>query len=208
VHAAPRILALCASVAALACASVTLAACGSSSSAAVARVGGTSITKATLAHWMAIKRGELDGRGGVGAPTPSEAEVREKALRFLITSQWLQQEAAARGIAVAASDTEAFYAHLLSSSSGSQFAAGLKRRGLSRADELLVLRIGELAEKLRAQLTAPLRGAPASAIRHTVSAFIVAYRERWRQRTTCEPGYVIAECRNGPPRVASVGASK
>jgi hypothetical protein len=49
--------------------------------------------------------------------------------------------------------------------------------------------------------------AAAPAIRQTLvqaaqerrfNAFIPGYRVRWKQRTTCQPGYVIPECRNGP----------
>jgi hypothetical protein len=36
-----------------------------------------------------------------------------------------------------------------------------------------------------------------------VNAFIAFYRQRWKQRTVCQPGYVIAECRNGPPLTAA-----
>jgi foldase protein PrsA len=35
-----------------------------------------------------------------------------------------------------------------------------------------------------------------------VNAFIAVYRQRWKRRTICRPGYVIAECRNGPPLTA------
>jgi hypothetical protein len=38
-----------------------------------------------------------------------------------------------------------------------------------------------------------------------IRAFTVAYRQRWKRRTTCEPGYVIAECRDGPPLSSSAG---
>jgi hypothetical protein len=39
--------------------------------------------------------------------------------------------------------------------------------------------------------------------RQHLDAFTAAFRQRWKQRTICEPGYVIAECRNGPPLSAS-----
>lgn len=42
-----------------------------------------------------------------------------------------------------------------------------------------------------------------AARRQRLAAFTAAFRQRWKQRTTCEPGYVIAECRNGPPLSAS-----
>jgi hypothetical protein len=175
-----------------------LAGCGGSHAnppSAVARVQSSLISKESLAHWTVLKRIELES----SATSAPAARLREKALRFLITSQWLQQEAAARGVSVSMSETEAFYDHLLSGPNGAQFAAGLKRRGLARADELLVLRVGELAEKLRAQITGPLHGPATPAELQRVATFIAAYRQRWKQRTTCEPGYVIAECRNGPP---------
>jgi hypothetical protein len=35
-----------------------------------------------------------------------------------------------------------------------------------------------------------------------LNAFIAAYRQRWKRHTSCQPGYVIPECRNGPPLAA------
>jgi len=202
-----RPLILCTTVSVVACGVLGISGCGRGAGARpVARVQSAAISKSALLHWMAPKRIELEAASP--ARVPSETVVREETLRFLITTQWLEQEAAAQGATVAASETEALYAHLLSGPSGSEFAASLRRRGLSRADELEILRIGELAERLRAKISAPLRGASPTAVRARVQAFLVAYRARWRQRTTCEPGYVIAECRNGSPspRRAETGA--
>jgi PPIC-type PPIASE domain len=36
-----------------------------------------------------------------------------------------------------------------------------------------------------------------------VNAFIAFYRQRWKRRTVCQSGYVIAECRNGLPLTAA-----
>lgn len=86
---------------------------------------------------------------------------------------------------------------LRSGTGGASFTASLQRRGLSNADELFVLRLGALAGKLREKLGAGSSGSSAAAVQRRIAAFIAAYQRRWKQRTTCEPGYVIAECRAG-----------
>jgi hypothetical protein len=76
---------------------LAIAACAGgtgSSSRVVARVGGVSITQATLTQWMraAAPRHVLPDK-------PDEA-LRRRALAFLISSQWLIGEAAAEGMGV------------------------------------------------------------------------------------------------------------
>lgn len=211
-----------------------LSGCGATSTPAVASVQGTAISRADLAHWTRIKRIELESRSKPKS-TPSPLPPERKALLFLITADWLQAEAAAQGVIVSLSQTERTYHELVSGPTGQAFANGLTRRGMSRADELLQLRLDSLTQKLQtkigghvnvsaAQIAAyydahtsqfqghahprrTLAGATA-AIRQTllaaererqVAAFVAAYRQRWKQRTTCQPGYIVAECRTGPP---------
>jgi hypothetical protein len=175
------------------------AGCGGSAtrSEVVASVARNPISKETLTHWMSVKRIELQGRAA------SEGEVRDKALEFLITSAWLEGEAAARGVRVPPAEATAAYEHLLHAPDGTAFAESVKRRGLSRADEILVLRLGELAQGVRATITA---GASRAQQQPLVNAFLAAYRARWKQRTTCSRGYVVADCRNGPPLASAPGA--
>jgi hypothetical protein len=123
------------------------------------------------------------------------AQLRDGALAFLITADWLQAEAAAQGVSVSPSEVDAGYRQLLNGPAGPSFARRLRRAGMTRADELLQVRIERLAQKLRTKIGA---GRP-----QLVSAFIAAYRKRWKQRTTCQPGYIVAECRNGPTLPAS-----
>jgi hypothetical protein len=214
---------------------IALLGCGATRAPEVASVQGTTISKNALAHWTRIKRTELQSSS---KPTStSSAQVRRKALAFLITAAWVEREAAAQGISVSSSEVKATYQELLNSPAGQAFAAGLKRRGLASADELLLLRLEKLAVKLRARIAATYTSVPAAqiadyyrshasqfrdqtlsaatpAIRQSllqtggqrrVGAFVAAYRERWKRRTTCQPGYVIAECGNGPPLPASPG---
>jgi hypothetical protein len=157
-------------------------------------------------------------------------ELKERALAFLITAEWLKAEAAARGIRVSQAEVEATYRNLLNGPAGQSFASTLRRRGMSIADELLELQLDDLTQKLEAKIGLGVSvsagqvagyyhaharefrrqtlAAAAPAIRQRLlatkreqhlTAFAEAYRRRWKQRTICEPGYVVAQCRNGPP---------
>lgn len=171
-----------------------LFACGATSVPTVASVQRSPISRSALGHWTAIKRAELQNQA---KPVIPAVAVERTALAFLITAEWLEKEAAAQGISVSPSEVNATYQQLLSGPTGQTFAESLKRRGLSSEDELRVLRLGALAQKLRAKIAAGYHGASAAQIAGHVSAFIAAYQQRWRQRTTCRPSYIIAECGNG-----------
>jgi hypothetical protein len=179
---------------------MALPGCGGGGAQAVAHVQGSAISQSALAHWSAIKRIELQ-RSATGSPT--SGEVMHKALAFLITSEWLQREAAAQGVTVSAAEVNAGYQRLSSGPNGQSFTLSLKRRGLSRADELLILRLATLGHKLTDKIVGGRHGVLLPAQRRSLSAFLAEYRRRWRQRTSCQPGYVIAECGNGPPLPSS-----
>jgi hypothetical protein len=126
-------------------------------------------------------------------------ELQRNALAFLITAYWLEGEAAAQGVSVPAAELQAGLSRLLAGPAGASFRAGLKRRSMSRADELLVLRLGALAQRLRAKLGAGGHAPLSRRARRRISSFITSYERRWKQRTVCRAGYVIAQCREGPP---------
>jgi uncharacterized protein YcfL len=214
---------------------VALSGCGSTRAPAVASVQGVTITRAALAHWTRIKNIELQS-SSKPTSTSSSVQLEQKALAFLITADWLQAEAVARGVVVSPSEVNLTYQELANGPTGQAFASSLPRRGMTRADELLQLRIQMLTHKLKAKIAAGYNGASVAqiagyyhahasqfqghghrqqtlaaatpAIRQTllqagqeqrVSAFVATFRQRWKGRTTCQPGYVIPECRNGPP---------
>jgi hypothetical protein len=176
-------------------ASVALCGCGASRSPGVVTVQGTPISRVALAHWTQIKRLELKSFRRPSS-TPSSAELQHRALVFLITADWLQGEARARGVEVSSSEVDTTYHELLSGPAGPSFARGLRSRGISPADELLLLRLQQLSNKLEAKIAAGHDGAVAA---QQAAAFAAAYRQRWKLRTSCRPGYIVAECRNGPP---------
>jgi hypothetical protein len=171
--------------------------CGAAKPQVVARVGGTAISRAALEHWTRIKAVEQQGSRAVSAPTRRSAQ--RKAFVFLITARWLEGEALAHGIQVPSSEVDATYRELSSDRAGPSFAASLRNRGMSVADEKRLLRLQQLSNKLEAKITAGLGRAPSATRERRVAEFAVTYRQRWRLRTRCEPGYIVAECANGPP---------
>lgn len=83
---------------------VGLAACGNGiPGSVVVRVGQTVITATTVDHWMS------EMAGGRVVPDPSKQQdlpLREQALGFLISSQWLLGEAAEEGLKVSKQEIE------------------------------------------------------------------------------------------------------
>ena len=175
----------------VACASLALCGCGSAGGREVAAVQEMVISRAALAHWTQIKRLEPQpSRTTRGADDP-----QRRALVFLITADWLQGEARAQGISVSPTETQTTYRELLAGPVGRSFALSLARHRISAADELLLLRLGQLSNQLQAKISSGRLGGAGA---RSVDAFVAAFRRRWRQRTSCAPGYVVAECRNGP----------
>ena len=72
---------------------------GGSSSPVVAHVGHATIDEAAVAHWTRVIQ---RGGGGESALADTQGTPRQRALEFLISSQWLLGEAAEEGIALPA----------------------------------------------------------------------------------------------------------
>jgi foldase protein PrsA len=80
-----------------------LGACGSSTpGGAVASVNGTPIAKNTVEHWMSV----MAGRQVTSVDAPQDRELRQRALDFLISSQWTLGEAGKLGVKVSAGEAE------------------------------------------------------------------------------------------------------
>jgi hypothetical protein len=184
---------------------VVMLGCGGSGDATVASVQGATITKRELAHWTHVKTVELQG-----SPQPSNSisGPEQAALAFLITADWLEGEAAAQGVHVRDADVKASYRSLLDGPTGGSFAASLKRRDMSEPDELRLLRLSALASKLRTKVAGSEHTPLSPRALRRVTTFQTAFRERWRLRTSCRSGYVIAECRDGPAIGSPAGVAE
>jgi PPIC-type PPIASE domain len=143
-----------------------LAGCGGGANdgrtSTVAEVNGTSITRATLAHWAAVV--ENVPRGEQAASVTGQAA--KAILRRLIELQWTVGEAAEQHVAVGAGEARRTLALLdharLEGTSGSIAALGkaeeeelqqlLVSLGVSSADRLWLVKVALLQSKLRVRL--------------------------------------------------------
>jgi hypothetical protein len=199
----PLVTALTLAMVLTACGGAALCGCGGPSSASeVASVQGTGISRTELARWTVIKR--LEQRAS--PPRSSRAssdQPQRRALTFVITADWLQAEAKVQGIRVSASEVDGTYRRLLNAPTGPSFATSLRRRGISDADERLLLRLQQLSNKLQAKIANRGTSTSPAERERQVTLFAAAYRQRWKRRTTCQRGYIVPECRNGPPLPSS-----
>jgi Raf kinase inhibitor-like YbhB/YbcL family protein len=156
---------------------------GSSSNAdAVASVAGIPIAKSSYEHWLAVERA-----GG------STSNASHRALSFLITSQWVIGEAAARKLSV--SDTEVKQ-RLAQIEKQSFPKAGAFEKFLAKADEteadlLARVKVELLESRIAAQVAAGKTGSQRKAV---IASFEPAFHRHWKALTTCKSGYVMEDC--------------
>jgi Raf kinase inhibitor-like YbhB/YbcL family protein len=189
--------------------SVAPAAQTSSSGPAVATVQQTPIAKASFEHWVSVTASlshtKTQGKAAREA-------LKKQVLGFLITSQWVLAEAAHLGITA----SEAEVRRRLHQDTAKQFpkASQLKHylaaNGETEADLLMRVK-GELLDtKIAQHVTA---GKTASTEPHLLlSDFQKSFETRWRARTSCQPGYVMEDCREykgtlHPPTASSSSSS-
>ncbi len=149
---------------------------------AVASVAGVPIAKAGYEHWLAVERA-LGGSSNPG----------HEALAFLITSQWVLSEAAARKLSVSAAEVKQRLAKVKQQSfpKASSFARFLSSSGETEADLLARVKVELLQQRIAAQVSAGKSAAQRGA---TLAAFERAFQQRWKAQTTCKPGYVMEDC--------------
>jgi Raf kinase inhibitor-like YbhB/YbcL family protein len=172
---------------------------------AVAHVASSPISKTSYAHWLAVE-------SALGA----SADAGHRALAFLITSDWVIGEAAARGISVSEAEVKRQLGQLERQSFPQ---AGSLRRFLaksreSEADLLARVKVELLKSRIGAKITAGVASSRRSGV---LAKFQQAFHQHWKTYTTCDPGYVMEDCsqyKGGPedlapprPTSSSSGAS-
>jgi len=136
---------------------VGLAACGSGgggSGDVVAQVNGRPITKTTLDHWTSIQAANDQMASSQTGNTP-----RQQALSFLISSEWTIGEAAELGVGVTDGEAQrqlTLFKYDQLEKFGEQglfpkeaeLKESLARRGLTRSDQLRLMKLNMLAAKI------------------------------------------------------------
>jgi hypothetical protein len=156
---------------------------GSASSAnAVALVAGRPIAKSSYEHWLTVEQGLGVGTG-----------AGHRALGFLITTAWLEDEASARGVSVSQAQAKQRLAGLEQKSFAKAGAlkAFFTRSHESEADLLGRVRIELLQSRIAAEVAA---GHSATSRASVLASFQQSFQQRWKSRTTCKRAYVMEDC--------------
>lgn len=165
---------------------------------AVAYVSKTPISKASYQHWLAVET----ALGAAGSPS-------HQALGFLITSEWVLGEAAARHVEASEAEVKQRYTQLVHESfpKAGSLKKYLAKSGETEADLLARIKVELLASKIAAKVTAGKSSSQRTAL---LSAFEKNFHEHWKSYTDCKASYVMEDCKQykGKPEDLAASAGK
>jgi phosphatidylethanolamine-binding protein (PEBP) family uncharacterized protein len=163
---------------------------------AVAMVSGTPIPKASYAHWVSVEK----ALGASGSPS-------HQALGFLITSEWVLGEAAARHITISEAEVKQHYAQLVHQSfpKAGELKKYLAKSGETEADLLARIKVELLASRIAAKVTAGKSKKVHAAL---LAGFESNFHDHWKRLTVCHTGYVMEDCKQykGKPEDLTAGS--
>jgi hypothetical protein len=150
--------------------------------AAIATVSGAPIARSSYEHWLAVEK-------ALGSAT----NASHKTLGFLITTQWVRAEAAARGIAVSEAEVKRRLTQIEQQSfpKAGALQKFLSRSGESEADLRARVKVELLESRIAAKVTAGKSAAQRKAL---LTSFQQAFQQHWKRYTTCAAGYVMEDC--------------
>jgi phosphatidylethanolamine-binding protein (PEBP) family uncharacterized protein len=160
----------------------TLGQSSASKADAVALVSSTPIPKTSYTHWLAIEK----ALGGTSNPS-------HMALGFLITSEWVIGEAAARGISVSDAEVKQRLAQTEKQvfPKAGALQKFLAKSGETEADLLARMKVEMLESRIATKVTTGKSGSQGKAL---LASFEAAFQRHWKGYTTCKPAYVMEDC--------------
>jgi hypothetical protein len=158
----------------------------------VACVGSVAITGGTYSHWLAIAR--KAGSSAKGQHAPSTKELLDEVMPFLISSDWVQGEAADMGISVTPAEVKKNFDRIRAAQfhKRREFRAFLRKSGQTIADLLYRVELNMLSERIQKRVVAGHHG-PASQ-EHALSQFVKAFKAKWEPQTYCASEYDVKDC--------------
>ncbi len=169
-----------------------------SSTPAVASVSGTPITKSAYEHWR-----EVDAADG------AKGNIGHRALAFLITSSWVLGEAAHRHATVTESEVSKRLAALEHKSfpKKGELQAFLNKSKQTQQDLQMRVKVEMLSGLIKGEIRATASKGKANA---ALASFEGEFKARWRARTSCQPAYVMEDCKqykgSGEPALSEPAA--
>lgn len=162
---------------------------------AVVTVAGAPIAKSSYAHWLSVEQ----KLGAAGSPS-------HQALGFLITSEWVLGEAAARHMSVSEAEVKKRYTQLVHQSfpKAGSLQKYLAKSGETEADLLARIKVELLASRIAAKITSGKSASKRTAI---LAGFETNFQKHWKSLTSCDPGYVMEDCKQYKGKPEHLAAS-
>jgi phosphatidylethanolamine-binding protein (PEBP) family uncharacterized protein len=166
-----------------------------SPSDAVATVAGVPIAKQSYTHWLSVER----KLGAAGSPS-------HQALGFLITSEWVLGEAAARHMSVSEAEVKKRYAQLVHQSfpKAGSLRKYLAKSGETEGDLLARIKVELLASHIASKITSGKSSSQRTAV---LGAFEKSFQKHWKGLTSCDAGYVMEDCKQYKGKPENLTAS-
>jgi len=121
--------------------------------------------------------------------------LRQQVLSSLITAEWLISEGQALGMKASSTEIKHKSEQIRKSefSSEAAFRKYLAYTGETLSDQLFRARVKAVSAKIEERLTH--EGSTSQSQQRIFSTFSEQFPKKWAARTSCRPGYVVANCR-------------
>jgi hypothetical protein len=158
----------------------------------LACVGTAAITGATYSHWLAIAKNA--GSPAKGQHALNAKELLDEVMSFLISSDWVQGEAADLSIIVTSAQVKKNFDRIRAAQfhKRREFRAFLRKSGETVADLLHRVELNLLSARIQKRVVAGHHG-PASQL-HALHAFVKAFKAKWEPQTYCASEYDVKDC--------------
>jgi hypothetical protein len=157
----------------------------------LACVGAQPITGATFEHWANVARKD---EGTAPSHPATSGEVASEVMGFLISSDWVLDEARALHLHVSASQVRRAFDRIRKQQFHkiSEFRTFLRRSGQTVDDLLFRVRLNLLSGRIQKHVLAGRHSNAAK--QRALLRFVTGFKQRWQARTVCVPGYTTGDC--------------
>ena len=124
---------------------------------------------------------------------PVPVTIKE-VMGFLISSDWVIDEAARLGISLSEATVRRRFDHIRDQQfpDRREFRRFLRASGQTIADLLMRVRLNILSSAIQRRVAASAEGAKAK--ERALSEFIKGFKARWQAQTVCVPAFTVLDC--------------
>jgi len=163
----------------------------------IANVGDTEITRGEYENWLTILK-KQDG----SADKP-ESALREQTMEFVISAEWLRQEADERDITVSEREIRTSFEQQKKQSfpTEAEYRKFLRTSGMTERDVLYRASLDLITNKIQKDVQSG-----AEDKKKALDEYVRDFHRRYRAITWCAEDYRMDKCANGPPPKATPGS--